>query len=106
MGGNVIQDRTWPVESGGEYPYLIVSNVTVEPGATLTLDPGVVVKFEGGDDGLWVQGGLVAVGTVADSIVFTSVRDDVYGGDTDGDSGGPSKNSWSTICCSCLLSRQ
>jgi hypothetical protein len=60
-------------------------NVTVASGATLTIDPGVVVKFNGTLRELRVNGTLAAVGTSGSHIVFTSYQDDSAGGDTNGD---------------------
>ena len=65
--------------------YHVTSSVTVPSGVTLTIDPGAIVKFEAGC-GMTVQSGgqLIADGTVAQPIVFTSIHDNSFGGDTDG----------------------
>ena len=52
----------------------IVGAVDVEPGVTLTIQPGTVVQFNGGTS-LTVDGTLLAQGTTGDKIVFTSVND-------------------------------
>ena len=80
-------------------PYVFL-NYTVGTGAKLTVNPGIVCKF--GQDGyLNIQNGLMAKGgsTPDSTIVFTSDRDDFYGGDTynDGDSNLPSNNYWQGI---------
>ena len=49
---------------------------------TLTIEPGVVVKFNNGA-GLTVNGTLKAEGTADKKIIFTSIWDDTYGGNTD-----------------------
>src|ERR1043166_5216178 len=61
--------------------YKVLSDVFVPAGITLTIDAGTVINFEPGRL-LSVGGMLVSEGTVADPVVFTSYRDDSYGGDT------------------------
>ncbi len=51
-------------------PYLIEGEVTIPDGETLTIDPGVLVEFQGHYK-FNVQGQLLAIGTVQDSIHFT-----------------------------------
>ncbi|MBW1913466.1 MAG: right-handed parallel beta-helix repeat-containing protein, partial [Deltaproteobacteria bacterium] len=63
--------------------YQVGGNVTVATGAKLTIEPGVVWKFAS-SVGIDVNGALYAVGGSSDSIVFTSYRDDEFGGDTNG----------------------
>ena len=66
-------------------PYLFY-RYTIGTSAVLTVKPGVVCKFR--QNGyLNVRKGLIADGgaTVDSTIVFTSDRDDFYGGDTFGD---------------------
>ena len=66
--------------------YKVTSNLTVPSGATLTLEPGVIVKFAAGKSLTVNSGGtLSAIGTRALPIVFTSIKDDANGGDTNGD---------------------
>ena len=51
-------------------------SLTVTNGAQLSIEPGVVYKFNGGDGGIYVDNGsLNAVGTSTDPIIFTSSRD-------------------------------
>lgn len=66
-------------------PYIIgVYGVHVMEGYTLTIDPGTTVKFED-DGGIHVDGTLLARGTAQSKIIFTSLYDDEYGGDTNAD---------------------
>lgn len=52
-------------------PYVVVGLTEIENGTTLTIEPGCVVQFQ--DAGrLWVQGRLLAQGTIQDSILFTN----------------------------------
>lgn len=66
-------------------PYVLDGTVTVGSGATLTVDPGVIVKFNGQLQTMYVNGTLSAIGTAANPITFTSYQDDSAGGDTNGD---------------------
>ena len=70
----------------GHRCYIVSNSVTVASGATLTLQPGAVLKFNTGCQ-LTVNGTLDARGTRAAPIVFTSLKDDEHGGDTNGDGG-------------------
>ncbi len=79
-------NTTWT--TGNVY---VVQNcaLIVRAGATLTIQPGVVVKFGGAtSSGLRVDGRLQASGSAAQPVVFTSLADDSAGGDTNGN--GPS----------------
>ena len=68
----------------GHSTYIVSNSVTVASGATLTLQPGTIIKFVSGCS-LTVNGTLDAHGTRAAPIVFTSIKDDEHGGDTNGD---------------------
>ncbi len=75
-------------------PYVLRQNFTVDEGDSLIIAPGNVVKSMGG--GLYVQGTLIAQGTVSDSIYFTSYKNDNLFGDTNGDgsTSSPAPNDW------------
>jgi hypothetical protein len=78
-------------------PY-VVDGTTVVPGVTLTINPGVVVKFSNG--GFFkINGKLMASGTSAEPIIFTSFADDEAAGDTngDGDATAPAPGDWWSI---------
>jgi hypothetical protein len=77
--GELTESTTWNASSS---PYLVTGDITVPEGITLTIEPGVEVRFTTSDDQgsgrdanrveLNVIGELIAVGTATDSIVFTS----------------------------------
>ena len=77
----------------------IVDNLTVGPDATFTINPGVVIKFVGTTSVINVNGALVAIGTTENNIVFTSLKDDSKGGDTndDGANSSPAQGDWWSI---------
>lgn len=65
--GSITQDTTWTLVDS---PFIVANNVTVFSNSTLTIEPGVEVKF-GGDFSIIVSGRLYANGT-GNMIVFTS----------------------------------
>ncbi|MDQ5949744.1 MAG: hypothetical protein QG563_251, partial [Patescibacteria group bacterium] len=86
-GGSVMltSNTIWTLAGS---PY-VVDFVYIDNGAVLTLEPGVIVKFTygGADNAAQISiedGAIVANGTEANPIIFTSYNDDV-GGDTNGD---------------------
>jgi hypothetical protein len=52
-------------------PYIITGNTVLDSGFVLTIDPGVVVKFDS-DKSLQINGNLRAIGSNSDKIIFTS----------------------------------
>lgn len=79
-------------------PYIVSDNVVVPVGQTLVIDPGVILKFSPGKN-LMVQGTLAASGAAQAPIVFTSLRDDSAGGDTnlDGSATLPAPGDWHSL---------
>jgi len=65
-------------------PYVITGRTTINSGSTLTIKPGVIVKFERGME-MAVYGTLRSEGTQEAPVRFTSLRDDSIGGDTNQD---------------------
>ncbi len=92
VGGTIAGDTTWTLDGS---PYLVTDDVTVNEGVTLTIEPGVVVKFNDDYDDLWVYGTLVADGTSDLPIIFTSIHDHSVGGATG--SGSPAGADWSGL---------
>jgi hypothetical protein len=80
---DVTEDQTWPVigDSDSQIVRFLEDRVTVKPGATLQIEPGVIVKSLS-DGQLIIEGGLRVEGSQAAPVVFTSLQDDDHGGDT------------------------
>jgi parallel beta-helix repeat protein len=68
VSGPISADTTWDLSGS---PYIVVDNVSVLMGATLTIDPGVEVRFDGYYS-LIIYGDLHAIGTDSDRILITS----------------------------------
>ena len=68
VSGIISSDTTW---IAADSPYIVTGNILVEEGVTLTIEPGVVVKFDG-NYYILVEGTLSAVGTTNNMITFTS----------------------------------
>lgn len=67
VSGDIVADTKWQRDSG---TYIVVGDVTIRQGATLTVEPGVVVRFNARKR-MVVEGSLVAVGDERQPIVFT-----------------------------------
>lgn len=95
-GSSLAQSKTLKKATS---PYIISGGYTISSGATLTVEPGVTIKFLTGQPSLTVTGILKAEGTSAEKIVFTAFKDDDYAGDTNQDSASttPSAGDWASI---------
>ena len=83
VGGDITEDTIWGPNSPTvpDVNYLVTSDVTVRNSATLTIEPGVTIKFEAWEVGLFIgqygnPGSLYAMGTADNEIVFTVNSDD------------------------------
>jgi parallel beta-helix repeat protein len=62
----ITSDTTWNASGN---PYIVKGNVNVNEGVNLTIQPGVILKFDG-YYGLHVDGNLAAVGNETDNVTF------------------------------------
>ena len=66
--------------------YHVTGNITISSGATLNIPSGVILKMASGVSITVNSGGtLNAQGTRSAPVIFTSIKDDSVGGDTNGD---------------------
>jgi hypothetical protein len=96
VSGNISSNTTWL--SG--HTYKVSGDIAVNSGVTLTVQPGAIVKFDTAtSSNLIVNGTLTAAGSTASTTVFTSVKDDLFGGDFNGDgtSTTPAAGDWGNI---------
>ncbi|MDO8492643.1 MAG: S8 family serine peptidase, partial [bacterium] len=97
MEGLLSSNRTWTKDL---IPYVIrhaaSTSVFIAPDASLTINPGVIVKFASPFSSLSTSGTLNVNGTSGEPVFFTSVKDDTIGGDTnnDGNTTHPEPQGW------------
>ena len=69
--GVITVDQTWCM---ADNPHILIDEVSVAAGVTLTIEPGVIVQA-GIYDGLTIRGRMDAIGTIDQPILFTSLAD-------------------------------
>src|SRR5258705_851831 len=68
VSGFINANTTWNLAGS---PYIVVGNALLSHGYTLTIEPGVIVKFND-STALQIDGELIAIGTANQRITFTS----------------------------------
>jgi len=106
VNGTIASNGTWVDVQNLGLPYHIEDgSITINAGATLSIDPGVIVKVEatGGynvvNRSIHVDGILQSLGQAWNKVIFTSDRDDTVGGDSNGDGTAttPAAGNWGYI---------
>ncbi len=80
VGPGYLSTTTWQAD----LPYILNEGGAVAPGAILTLKPGVIIKLGLGKS-MSIYGRILAQGVSGQPIVFTSLKDDEHGGDSNND---------------------
>lgn len=96
VSGTLSGDTVW-TKAGSPY---VIYNVVIPKGASLTVEPGTVVKVQNwGAWAMYIYGSLSVGGSDPDTekAVFTSIADDTVAGDTNNDgskTAPPSRGDW------------
>src|SRR5436190_15028844 len=81
VSGGIFSNTTWTFSNS---PYIVTDTIVVFPGVTLTIEPGVNVKFADKSRIEIRQANLISSGTSLDSITYTSNSSNpfkgIYGG--------------------------
>ena len=68
INSDITSNTTWTTNNS---PFTVTSDIDIQSSATLTIEPGVIVKFKK-NKSLTISGNLVAKGTASKPIVFTA----------------------------------
>lgn len=80
VSGGIFSDQTWTELNS---PYIVTGDIVVFQSKTLTIEPGVEIKFDGGFS-LEVRGTIISEGTELKPIKFTSNLSNKNAGDWNG----------------------
>ncbi|QXP61430.1 T9SS type A sorting domain-containing protein [Olleya sp. HaHaR_3_96] len=76
VSGGIFSNTTWDINGS---PYTVTSDIALYPGYTLTIEPGVTVKFNDNTKML-LRGLLIASGTPENKIIFIASFNNPVGG--------------------------
>ncbi len=94
VSGTINEPTVW--EEGFVY---VIDGSSLSVRSVLTIKPGAIIKIRNARISIYEEGKILAEGTADKRIVFTSLADDRYCGDTNGDGTmtGPEKGDWTSI---------
>ena len=98
INSNIAVNTTWgPTGTVVGDVFWVQGSRAINSGVTLTIEPGVIVKFDVFSS-FTVNGTLTVNGGAGNEVIFTSIRDDV-GGDTNGDGNAtlPNSSDWAGL---------
>ncbi|MEM7334772.1 MAG: hypothetical protein AAF490_22035 [Chloroflexota bacterium] len=78
VGGNITEDTTWTLANS---PYIVEESLFIEPGVTLTIEPGVdvhVEKLDAPGINIVVWGSLIVNGTAQQPVTFRSATETTH----------------------------
>ena len=74
---NITSTTTW----SADLPYLVGQNINIEPEGSLIIRPGTIIKLKDWNH-IDISGKILAQGTPEQQIIFTTLEDDDFGGDS------------------------
>ena len=108
LNGNL--GYSWPASFSNPAYVPVTGNIYINSGDSVNVAPGTVVKLgrSSNNESLRIEGSLIAEGESDSKIIFTSLLDDTYAGDTNRDSTdtAPSRGNWDEIYISRSSSSQ